>query len=78
MKNLRDELNKSEYNLTSHEVERIVKLFNTTLSGYKARLREKIKKFDRKSHICPFNDGDQDCDCFNEGFDKTLSILEEL
>lgn len=35
----------------------------------------KVEELDRKKHLCPFNDGEQNCDCYNNAIDDVLTIM---
>ncbi len=41
------------------------------------QLRDRIERIDRKEHICRFNDGKQNCDCYFEALDQVDKILSD-
>ena len=43
------------------------------LSKQREEIVGKIKKFNTKNHICRFNDGESNCECYN----KALSDIEK-
>lgn len=55
------------------EVESFV---NNLLSQYESEKQQELVKsiesVDRKLHVCRFNDGEQECDCYYEGLGKAI------
>ena len=45
--------------------------------AHKTALLEAIGNYDTKEHICGFNDGDCDCECFLAGLDTMTDIINK-
>ena len=56
------------------EVEEWMKLFDSLLTS----LEGKIEGMNTKTHICRFNDGEQNCECYLKARDDILSLLQEI
>ena len=50
----------------------------TLLAEQREEMFRKIKDYDfKEKHICGFNDGKQDCDCFIAGLNVALQIIKK-
>lgn len=55
----------------------ISSLLSQQLSKQREEIFRKIKDYNfKENHICRFNDGKQDCDCFIAGLNVALQILD--
>lgn len=49
------------------------------LSSQLQQLKEKVgAEKGSKDHVCRFNDGEQNCECYNQALDQVLSIISEM
>jgi len=65
------------YEDTMGEYELALILTNDRLA-HKTALLEAIGNYDTKEHICGFNDGDCDCECFLAGRDTMTDIINKI
>ena len=64
------------YEDTMGEYELALILTNDRLA-HKTAVLEAIGNYDTKEHICGFNDGDCDCECFLAGLDTMTDIINK-
>jgi len=56
------------------ETQQFIHLFiSSLLSKQREEILGKVKKFNTKNHICRFNDGESNCECYNQA----LSDIEK-
>ena len=71
-----EEIVREEYEDTMGEYELALILTNDRLA-HKTAMLEAIGNYDTKEHICGFNDGDCDCECFLAGLDTMTDIINK-
>ena len=71
-----EEIVREGYEDTMGEYELALILTNDRLA-HKTALLEAIGNYDTKEHICGFNDGDCDCECFLAGLDTMTDIINK-
>jgi len=71
-----EEIVREGYEDTMGEYELALILTNDRLA-HKTAMLEAIGNYDTKEHICGFNDGDCDCECFLAGLDTMTDIINK-
>ena len=69
-----EEIVREGYEDTMGEYELALILTNDRLA-HKTALLEAIGNYDTKEHICGFNDGDCDCECFLAALDTIKDLI---
>ncbi len=55
--------------------EEIKSLILSQKSQWKKSLIEEVEKVDTKEHICRFNDGEQNCECYIEAKNDCITLI---
>jgi hypothetical protein len=51
---------------------------NLALKEQREEIIKKIEGFDTNEHICRFNDGEQNCDCYIESIRDIISLIKNI